>query len=481
MASPPESYVPFNTESQFQLSIPSPTIQTVPTFGGLDTLECLPASSLLPATEQLLTSLYFDHIQPIFPLFRKPVFYQQLITHGVPDMLLAAMFAISSRFIPPRRMDELFSAMSNPGDHFSHIAQQKLERRLKANYPITLIDVKVACLLALYEYTKSPSRQGWVLVGNAVRLALMAQLHQVDCLDSRASGSPGEMEEWRFVWWTIWRLDCTVNVTACTPFGIDRQMIGTNLVTTTVEDFTAGNVEAGVSIFPEMDPVKFWTSPAGPQLCDAGDGFNTHLFATSLLRAVSECQQRLNIKPSEDEIKRIAELDDILSSVHCILPDSFFHSRRQETEGVHSHRLRLETIVMLNTAQLIIHEPVNPLMMTMALPPDSRTVSLKSWQDSITFARAIADVLNGWPPNYFAVSDPIISCAIWHAYCGLTLYGMSGLKASTSGSTVEESLHILRTSLEKYTTYWPIARVLQDSLQIMQAWSWATVDIRKLR
>lgn len=308
----------------------------------------------MASTEQKSVSLYFDHIQPIFPLFRKPVFYADLIANNIPDMLLAATFAVSSRFLPTRQIGKLFGDSCKPWDNFSRIAQEKYQEEIQKNDPVTLTLIKTACLLTLYENTKAPSRQGWLLVNSAVRLALMAQLHQIDTRDYPANDevSAAEKEEWRFVWWTVWKLDCTLNVTACAPFGINDQMIGTGLVSTTIEDFTRNIVyTTNFPLMPaEMDPLKFWTSsPLGPQICDAGDGFNTHLFATSLLRAVSECQQRLDIKSTMEDIKRIAALDDILSSMHLILPDWFLDASRRDMESVHCHRTRLEIIIMLNT------------------------------------------------------------------------------------------------------------------------------------
>ncbi|EED14952.1 conserved hypothetical protein [Talaromyces stipitatus ATCC 10500] len=483
--SPPESHS-FLCENEL-LSLQSTELNTSSLInmphGQFSITDGLHPSALLPETQQLLISLYFDHIQPSFPLFRKPVFYADLIANNIPDMLLAAMFAVSSRFLPSRQVCKLFGDNSQPWDDFSRIAQQAYQDEILKNDPVPLTVVKVACLLALYESTKAPSRQGWLLVNNAVRLALMAQLHQIDTRDFPVTVSAAEKEEWRFVWWTVWRLDCTLNVTACAPFGIDEQMIGTALVSTTVEDFTCNIVQTTTfPSIPEMDPVKFWTSPGGPQVCDAGDGFNIHLFATSLLRAVSECQQRLNIKPTVEDIKRVAALVDILASLHLILPDWFFEPSRRDTESVYCHRIRLEIIIMLNTARLIVHEPLRQLIQAMDLSPNqnSHTVSLESWCDSISFAEAIARVLDSWPSAYFAISDPIITCAIWHAYCAMTLYSMSGLESSTSDARTQTSLESLRISLERFTTYWPIARVLQGSLQEFRAWSWATLDVRRI-
>lgn len=115
-----------------------------------------------------------------------------------------------------------------------------------------------------------------------------------------------------------------------------------------------------------------------------------------------------------------------------------------------------------------MNEPVGQF--TPELPEISSNaalVSLQSWRDSLSYARDIAHVFKHWPSDYFAVSDPIISCAIWHAYCGLMMFGMSGQeKSGLSFPGVPETdvLERLSVSLNNFTPWWPIARVLQGTI-----------------
>ncbi|OQE46552.1 hypothetical protein PENCOP_c001G04889 [Penicillium coprophilum] len=438
------------------------------------------AASMNAEEKDTLLRLYFEHIQPAFPMFRKTLFYDELSVNMIPPALLLSMFAVSSRFAGISCYTES-SSSDQPQEYFD-AAYKEFRQEMDRNRPVELNDVKTACLLALYDYTSAPSRRAWLLVRDAMSLALAARLHEVDSVDSLIEFSDPEKEERRFVWWTIWKLDSTVNVSTVTPFGIDCRMIGTALVSTTVQNFTADTLGPIVPVIPEMDPVKSWTSILAPNLQDTGDGFNTHLFAVSLLRAVSECQQRLNAKLCPEEIARADTLNRILSSLHLILPDSFFSPTKRLMEQEHAHRLRLETNIMLNTARLILHEPTRQIVVGTDISSDSTLTSLKSWKDSIGFARKIASLFDHWQFSYSAYADPVISCALWHAYCGLRLYGMSGLDESGSSfsSPAAISLEKLRLSLESFTPWWPIARVLRDSLQALPARSWSFVDISKL-
>ncbi|KAJ5467402.1 Transcription factor [Penicillium sp. IBT 31633x] len=280
-------------------------------------------------------------------MFRKALFYDELSANRISPALLLSMFALSSRFGGTGCYAGSGSA-AQPQEYFD-AAYKGFRQEVDRNRPVQLNDVRTACLLALYDYTSTPSRRAWLLVRDAMGLALAARLHEVDSLDSLGEFSEFEKEERRFVWWTVWKLDCTVNVATVTPFGIDCRMIGTALVSTTVQNFTANVMGPIVAVIPEMDPVKSWSSILAPNLQDTGDGFNTHIYAVSLLRAVSECQQRLNAKLCPEQIARADSLNSILSSLHLVFPDCFFSLTKRLMEEEHAHRLRLETNIMLNT------------------------------------------------------------------------------------------------------------------------------------
>lgn len=134
---------------------------------------------------------------------------------------------------------------------------------------------------------------------------------------------------------------------------------------------------------------------------------------------------------------------------------------------------------MKSSARLILNEPVGQL--TTKVPENSSNsplVSLGGWRDSQGYAEDIANVFNYWPSDYFAVSDPIISCAIWHAYCGLMMLEMSGLKKSVAdfqSMPETNALEGLSVSLNSFTPWWPIARVLQGMFNSC-LWIWISIE-----
>jgi hypothetical protein len=292
-------------------------------------------------------SLYFEHIQPIFPMFQRPLFEQNLHCNRIPDSLLNAMFAISCNFVPAADHGRLFGPMSNPLEDFARSAETQHLKSIEGNGNFTLNDIKTACLLALYEYTTYPGRKAWVCVGNLVRLALGLRLHQVDCHSS--SIPEAEREEWRFVWWTVYRLDTTINVIASTPFGVDLQSIRTALVSTSTVAFTRGIVNKSSQAFLQTDSVRGWETVQEMLLLDPGDGSHIYLLAVSLLRGVSLCTQRLNTNPTSELLGHMVCLKNAFSHLYAALPSWYFDPSKQSTEDSDSHQRRLETLIMLFT------------------------------------------------------------------------------------------------------------------------------------
>ncbi|OBT98323.2 hypothetical protein VE01_03177 [Pseudogymnoascus verrucosus] len=466
---------PVRTEDSPPFSVEQPVMSPVISASTL-----FSASTLAEDSKQLLICLYFDHIQPIFPMFRKPMFHQRFHENQIPESLLNAMFAMSSRFVPTSDVFRVFGKFSTPWENFAKLAHQQSHNRLEENSAICLDDIKTACLLAIHEYTNYPGRKAWMYVGNAVRLSLASRLHQIDIKGNSCGLSDADREEWRFVWWAIWKLDSTINVTAVMPFGIDCHTIGSALVSTTVADFTNGITKQSTGTLLDTDSAKSWRAVREMQSLDPGDGFNIHLLAVSLLRGVSQCQQRLYANSTPEEIARMMALRNTFSCMRLALPAWYFNAAKRPSEQFHSHRHRLETIIMFHTAHLIINEPVRTLGTEQAhrITGDS----LSCWQSSITYAEDLAGVFHHWESEYFAVADPVISCAIWHAHCGLTIHKMSFTDDGNSevATRIDNALDLLSISLENFARWWQIARILQDSLKVFQMWSWVHLDVSKI-
>ena len=281
-------------------------------------------------------------------MFRRPAFERDFHENLIPEHLLNAMFAVSSRFVPMPDINRVFGPFVSPWDDFARASDQQSHHRLESNEPIYLNDIKTACLLALHEYTTYPGRKAWMYVRRVVAISIGARLHRVDCVKHPLHLSNVEREEWRFVWWTVFRLDSTINVVAVTPFALDSLSTRTALVSTSVVDFTNDNIHESTQTFLPTDPLKSWSMVHELQCIDPGEGSHIYLLAVSMMRAVSECFLRRQ-SISTPEIQSCMEsLRSTFSCFRLALPGWYFDATRQLAELPEAHLRRLETLIMLN-------------------------------------------------------------------------------------------------------------------------------------
>lgn len=217
--------------------------------------------------------------------------------------------------------------------------------------PVELNDIKTAFLTSLYEYTHLPGRKAWIRMGVLARMAYSGGLHQVDGPKSVASLSEGEREERRYVWWAIWKLDTYSNCVASTPFLFDQDNICTFLVSTSVDDFTAGNIKpstqtllaAGSGPLTRMfDHLKF---------NDASDAQKIYIIVNCLLRESSTLRRQFALNATPAICDRFATLKNTCSYIRLAFPTWYLHPVRKMSpeESSVAHRQRLETLLQLHT------------------------------------------------------------------------------------------------------------------------------------
>jgi hypothetical protein len=272
---------------------------------------------------------------------------QSLAEKNFPDKLLNAMFALVSKFVPSSQA-HVFSGCPNPGERFARLARQQSRDLEDSDAPISLNDVKAAVLLTLYEYTTFPGRRAWRMVATMVRMAVGMGLDRIDCGDQASSLSDLELEEHRFVWWSVWRLDSAINILASSPFGVDTSSIGTALPSTPFAEFTAGITGIFTQEFLAHGSTSPWKTARRVTSDDAkDDGMRMYLLAVCHLRTVSTCMQRLYSNPTSELIGNLMVLRNTLSCMRLSLPAGYFDPARQVAlETPDKHRLRLETLLI---------------------------------------------------------------------------------------------------------------------------------------
>lgn len=285
----------------------------------------------------------------MFPLFREPVFYQDIIYGRVPRELLAIMLALAARFSPNIRL-----AQHTDYRHWQAILSQsephcETETSTRPD-TIDLNAVKKECLLAVYQYIQFPGHEAWSQAGRMTRTAIGCGIHQIDSPKMKCDMTEEEREESRFVWWTIYKLDTCFNGIALTQLGINDNLICTFLPSISIEDFTANSLRPSSKECLQTGPRGFEQVLRRDQPDQDVDCESIYVRITALLREshVLRCLLGLNFRAEHRD-----QLSNIVSACHLIqssLP-GWFHGparRIEQQEAPHQHRRRLEMLLQFN-------------------------------------------------------------------------------------------------------------------------------------
>lgn len=286
------------------------------------------------------------HIHPSYPMFSKAHTMQLLLEKAVPDRLLNAIFALSLPFVDGKEKGLPTNVSTSIlGERFAQLAARKTCEQAH-NAKISLDDVRTEVLLTLYEFTTFHSRRGWIMAGNVTRMAVGMGLHRIDSGGITHPLSAFEMEEHRFVWWSVWKLDTEINAVTGTPFGADGS--GTALVSTSIDAFDAGICKDSRQQFLPSDLTGSWKSAVELLENDTEDRMSMYLFATHHLRSTMTCLLSSHTRPTSESVAQLAMLRNHLICLRFSLPEWYFEpGRRRAIESAQAHRLRLESLLIL--------------------------------------------------------------------------------------------------------------------------------------
>jgi hypothetical protein len=263
------------------------------------------------------------------------------------------MFALASRYVPTSELSRVFGPdVVEPWDHFGRLGfkSSRFCDNNESDAPMSLDDIKTSFLLTLHEYTSFPGRRSWMRVGNTVRVAIAAGLHRVDQPGNSITTllSDEEVEERRWTWWQVWRVDSSINILAGSPFNIETCDIHTFLPASSTAEFTSGVIPSSSHDFLPADATIPWQSLQGLQRLLSKDSPDFYYQTVSYNREAAICRRRLSMHPTQALTGQIDSLKQILPYLKIALPQSFFSGvRLPGEEGPEKHRKRIETLILL--------------------------------------------------------------------------------------------------------------------------------------
>ena len=434
-------------------------------------------------------SLFLEHIQPFYPLFRRACLYSSYEAGMLPRGLLLAIFSVSASFcvraeIVVRGSLEVSAACA------SRVRQNFLENTISGS-TATIDDIKTLFLLGLCDFRNSSSRKAWATVGHVTRLAYSVGLHQVDNPDNCALYSefttPEEMEEWRYLWWSIFVLDCCCNVTVATPSNIEMDSLRTALAQTRISAFSDNQIATlSKPMFLEVDPESrlglikalLTKGARGSNSYSFDVNFNIRILFTCGMRDACNLRRLIRENPGPRVQDRLRLLRTQHSITRLSLPLWYLEPRRSTTAGESrpQHAARLINLFELNLTSLMLALP--------ALNVDDAYDTLawqRDWDATLGVLEDIVAVARAWDPRYAPMGDPAVCYIVLLA---LVLLRMDWkLEAEWPGSKTGEDLsdatnHLLRLFLEQFAHYWRLPKILLGTLDhsfnlsVLKVWNW---------
>ena len=268
------------------------------------------------------------------------------------------MFALAARY--SLRQSEISDALGLNVDEtcisFAAEAESAHHMALEsAGNDFTLAQVQVAFLLCIYDLTLGLDRKAWIQVGQLTRIAHICGLDQIEGRETCIFYQPGittetEMEEWRHLWWNIWRLDSAANSLNSSPCSTDVYVPGTALVSTSVACITDGNMAdiakpALGRLYLEGEVSTCWktmqTFLENSTSCD----LDMYTAAFTLIREASAVQRLTRYKLTSQSETRLLDLDKACAAIQLALAPSHSNPARSistgESASRHCGRLRV--------------------------------------------------------------------------------------------------------------------------------------------
>ncbi|KAJ3466679.1 hypothetical protein MRS44_004243 [Fusarium solani] len=331
---------------------------------------------------------------------------------------------------------------------------------------LSLDQFRKACLLAFYEFHQFPGQQAWMRVGKLTRLAYWIGLDRLDRFESLPSHNLGwgatsqdDCEDWRLVWWFVYRLDTYANLSSGTPYLIDDRLVRTALICDQESDCLPESRRSHQKprLYLPPHPDGLWELvPAITSASHQTSLFNLHIITATATRQAGRALQSHMIGAPDETVASLADLERRLSALRLSLPKNYLNPMRNAfSNETHSgHHARLITVLHLLMARLLVS-----IMSCSRL--DEGDEWLLSWQQVLETCQDIASISEQWNSAFSLSVDPAVSFIIFTALIFVDLHKkFAGVTDSALHSNLEHCEMVLLLLLEQFANTWTLPRLL---------------------
>lgn len=338
---------------------------------------------------------------------------------------------------------------------------------------LSLDQFRKAYLLAFYEFHQFPGHHAWLRISRVTRMAYRIGLDRLDYIrtlypDWNAIADE-DIQEWRSLWWCIYRLDSYSNMSSGTPYLIDDALISTSFL----QSQTAQQTDIPYSsqkLYLRPDPDRLLklllAAPLDPEtLLD-----NVHNITVATVRQAGLVIRMHLLHSPEGIAAHISKVKRLLATIRLALPPGWLNLGRNafSNESRVDHHARMITVFQLRAAQLLLAIAESVLRLQGGSDDDDGW--LASWQRVLETCQDIASMADQWDTSFCLAVDPAISITIFMVLIFLDLHK----KTATSTNSVEEGeeKHTFRSEVDHHVTIlhlllrhfgdiWTISRLLK--------------------
>ncbi|ORX96764.1 hypothetical protein BCR34DRAFT_607538 [Clohesyomyces aquaticus] len=410
-----------------------------------------------PTEEQHLLERYFDIVQDANPIYSKERFLSRYRNSLCDSGLISTITTITTKLTRPMSVEESATIDTRLD---SLLSSSTVQENLFTDFP-SLDQYRKSCVLAIYEFHQFPGHQSWVRIGILTRMAFRTGLDRLENLrklepEWRAL-SKEDMEEWRAIWWCIYRLDSYSNLSSGTPYLVSEDLIATALILCSPSQ-PMNDAEAPLPVLLSAYSETPWkllpVITSHPETMYA----NIHNITIMMMRQVGQITRVAQLRLLGEMSSRITEVERRLAALRLALPPNWLNPKRNafSHESHVDHHARLVTVLFLLMARL--------LLAILCCSGQQEEGWLMSWQQVLEICQDIASIAEQWNSLFCVKVDPAVSFIIFTALVFLDLHEKS---TATSGPTLQRQIHhdktVLRLQLEHFANIWTLPRLLSLS------------------
>jgi hypothetical protein len=323
----------------------------------------------------------------------------------------------------------------------------------------SLDQFRKACLLAFYDFHQFPGHLSWMRIGQITRMAYRTGLDRIESLRALypdwASFSNDEIQEWRSVWWCIYRLDSYSNLSSGTPNLIDHQFVNTSFILDHFDQSSSGEDTTQEEVHLPSDYADLWKLLSVFSSSPKTFLKNVHILSIVAMRQTAAAIRMHFSRPRMDMTGSLADLQRQLSTLSLSLPPGWFNPARNAfaNESHDDHHARLVTVLHFMMARL--------LLAILCCSQANKEEPFFAWQQVLEVCQDIASAMEQWNSLFCMTVDPAISFIPFTALIFLDLHRKSTAVAQPMlQSKVQHNQTVLRLHLEQFSRMWTLPRLL---------------------